>query len=177
MNPHIEPLIEALLVPPLEENFQPPPQEIEFEPEIISQITEKIEQIPKVKLENPPPAPKAPSARQAPSAEPSPEAQAETIMTEAPISTDKFVADFLRAVERSKFYPAKARREGLTGTVKVRVTFDRQGRVGPVTLIDGDYPPELGQAALETMSRAARRWSPRDGAPEVMVVPIGFRLK
>ncbi|MDR1049923.1 MAG: TonB family protein [Deltaproteobacteria bacterium] len=89
----------------------------------------------------------------------------------------KFVREFLRLVEKSKFYPNEARRAGLTGTVKVRVGFDGGGNISGVSLVQGDHDPVLGQAALTTMERVRSRYSPKEGSPDSVVVPIVFQLK
>jgi protein TonB len=170
-------------MPEPEIDLTPPPlpQPIEFEPEIIEVQAEKDEQKPEIKPE---PITKAAPPKVSPPA-PTTNVQAPPVQPGLPVEAaapdpaliDRFIADFLRVVEKNKFYPPKAKRVGLTGTVKVRVTFDRQGRVGQITLVAGDYDPELGQGALETIRRAAGRWRPRQGGPEVLVVPIGFKLR
>ncbi|MDR1083473.1 MAG: TonB family protein [Deltaproteobacteria bacterium] len=93
-----------------------------------------------------------------------------------PDESRRFVSEFLRLVERSKFYPHEARRDNVTGTVRVRVRFGSGGQITAVSLI-GDYPAVLGQAALTTMDRVSSRWPGRAGGPDSLVVPIAFRIK
>lgn len=92
-------------------------------------------------------------------------------------NSDNFITEFTRAVERNKFYPKAARQAGLTGTVKIRVTFNRQGLITGASLMPGNYPPALGEAAMTTINKVKGRWSPKEGGPSALVVPIGFRLK
>jgi TonB family protein len=86
------------------------------------------------------------------------------------------VSEFLRLVERSKYFPHEARRDNITGTVRVRVSFGSGGQITAVNLT-GDYPAVLGQAALTTMDRVRSRWPGKAGGPDSLVVPIAFRLK
>lgn len=157
-----EPIPEPAPMP----DFVPPP-----EPERVA------EPVPAKKP--PPPRPKVrPRAQPAPGPA-SPQA-AEAAVPAAPVAQadrDKFVAGFLRLVERSKFYPGQARRDNLTGTVRVRVSFSPLGEITGVSLAPGDYDPVLGQAALATMEKVRGRWKARPGAPGSLVVPIAFRLR
>ena len=62
-------------------------------------------------------------------------------------------------------YPPAMRREGLEGTVTVRVTIDERGRVIAVTLVDATSPAFFE----ETQRQALRNWrfvpATRDGTP------------
>ncbi|MDR2387845.1 MAG: TonB family protein [Deltaproteobacteria bacterium] len=94
-----------------------------------------------------------------------------------PNESKKFISEFLKLVEKNKFYPHQARRDNLTGTVKVRVSFNGQGQISGLALVAGDYPEVLAQAALSTMEKVKSRWPAKPGAPNSLVVPIAFRLR
>jgi protein TonB len=136
----------------------------------------------------PPPKPKARAKVQSAPMIPSPvaaEAAAPAVATRAvtttpkanPNESKKFISDFLRLVEKSKFYPNQARRDNVTGTVKVRVGFTAQGEINSIALVPGDYDQVLGQAALSTMEKVKSRWRAKSGAPNSLVVPIAFKLR
>jgi protein TonB len=132
----------------------------------------------------PPPKPKAkPKAKTAPRPEPpkATEAAASAALPApaqaGPGQSDRFVADFLKVVEKSKFFPHEARRHNVTGTVKVRVSFNGAGEITSISLMPGEYDPILGQAALKTMDKAKARWKAKAGAPDSLVVPIAFKLR
>ncbi|MDR0620389.1 MAG: energy transducer TonB [Deltaproteobacteria bacterium] len=95
----------------------------------------------------------------------------------APNESKRFVSDFLRLVEKSKFYPNEAKRDNITGTVKVKVSFNGVGDITGISLVTGGHDPILGQAALKTMEKVKARWRGKAGAPDSLVVPIAFKLR
>jgi|GEM_PF-6590188 len=185
--PEPEPLaIELMDIPvmaPVPEIIPEP--EVTPEPQTIAEPLEELQREPEPAPEPEPiPAPKPkpkpktkkPEApvREAQKTTPAP-APAKAMA--APKKTNNFISKFTRAVEKSKFYPKAARQAGLTGTVKVRVTFNSQGLITGAYLIPGNYPPALGEAAMTTINKVKSRWAPREGGPAALVVPISFRLK
>jgi protein TonB len=101
----------------------------------------------------------------------------EPTVTVSASQQEAFISAFLKTVEKNKYYPNEARNKGLTGQVKVRVTFDGQGLISSIELVDGDYPVVLGQGALKTMQTVKKRWPAKLGAPNALVVPISFKLR
>lgn len=91
-------------------------------------------------------------------------------------SAPNFVSDFVKVVQRCKFYPKSARQAGITGTVKVRVSFDGQGGITNYSLVPGDYHASLGEGAMATMAKVKSRWQPKGGGPSSLIVPIAFRI-
>jgi protein TonB len=76
-------------------------------------------------------------------------------------------------------YPPAMRREGLEGTVTVRVTIDERGRVIAVTLVDATSPAFFE----ETQRQALRNWrfvpATRDGTPvrSEQTMTVRFQLE
>ncbi|MDR1486963.1 MAG: TonB family protein [Deltaproteobacteria bacterium] len=135
----------------------------------------------------PPPPPEKPKEVKRTPIAATPQAAAEPqntqVATSEPTATvsasqqEAFISAFVKTVEKNKFYPNEARNKGLTGQVKIRVTFDGQGLISSIELVDGDYPVVLGQAALKTMQTVKKRWQAKLGAPNSLVVPISFKLR
>ncbi|MDR1677183.1 MAG: energy transducer TonB [Deltaproteobacteria bacterium] len=161
--PEPEPLPEPVPIPEPEVTPEPVPERI-------------LEQIKKP----PPPKPKSkPKPKPVPQATAAP---AEAAAVPAPPRADpdasrKFISDFIRLVEKSKYYPNEAKRENITGTVKVKVIFNGSGEITGVSLVSGNYNPILGQAAISTLNKVKGRWRARAGAPNSLVVPINFVLR
>jgi protein TonB len=175
-----EPAPEPVPIPeevPIEEPIEEPKPE-----EVIEQTLEEPDPEPFALEPKPPPPekpkvvkkkevkPPTPVPRPASAANPAP------TMVVGPTADEqnKFVSDFVRMVERNKYYPREAKRQGVTGQVKVRVSFSPDGAVTSVSLTGGDYPPILAQAATQTMLTVQKRWKPRPGAPPSLTVPISF---
>ncbi|MDR3135368.1 MAG: energy transducer TonB [Deltaproteobacteria bacterium] len=164
---------------PIPEPVPIPDPEPEPEPEPAPEPERAPEPLPAKKP--PPPKPIAkPKAKPAPRPL-APEVTEAAAPAAVPKATEgdsrKFVSAFLRLVENSKFYPNEAKRQNITGTVKVRVSFNSAGEITGTSLVPGEYHAVLGQAALATVSKAKGRWKPRAGAPDALVVPIAFKIR
>lgn len=111
-----------------------------------------------------------------PASEP-PEPAAEPVAKPAPQSAAS-VAPRPAACDAPR-YPALARRMGQQGTVKLRLTIDRDGSVDRAEVAASSGFPMLDQAAL----RAARAWrfepARREGRPVAaeLVQPVEFHLR
>lgn len=93
-----------------------------------------------------------------------------------PSAVNSFIAQFRITVEKNKYYPKSARRAGITGIVKIRVTFNTQGYIAGAHLVPGDYPAELGQGALTTIERVKDKWKPHGPGPSSLVIPLIYHL-
>lgn len=79
----------------------------------------------------------------------------------------------MRHIERYKYYPAVARRQGLEGQAIVAFQIDRQGAVGTVRVVKTSGHHLLDHAALVTLQRA----SPLPEPPETFSSQdLAFRL-
>ena len=177
----IPPAPEPVVVPEPEPVVEPEPiiepgPIVEPKPVVEPAPTPKPAPVPKPKPE-PKPAPKPKPKALPPKAESKPAPAPAKAAAPAKAKASNFVGDFVATVERSKFYPKAARQAGITGTVKVRVSFDGSGQITGYSLVSGSYHPSLGEAALSTMAKVKGRWKPKGGGPSSLVVPIGFRLK
>ncbi|UQZ88036.1 hypothetical protein C4J81_01905 [Deltaproteobacteria bacterium Smac51] len=175
-------LIEMVSFAEPESKAAPIPEELpEPEPPPATEPAPEPDPIP-VPAPQPKPKPKKetrPKPTQAPERKEAPAKSAPAPAPAAPSreAQDKFASDFVKAVEKNKFYPKEARKAGLTGTVKVKVTFDGQGFIRSASLLPGSYPAELGEAAMATIEKVKKRWAPKNGGPSSLTVPIGFRLR
>jgi TonB family protein len=135
-----------------------------------------------VSARKPPPPKQKPSLRAQTAPKPVATGSSEAVDMPTPPRTDsdasrRFISDFLKLVEKSKYYPGQARRDGITGIVKVRVSFSSAGDITGMSLLPGSYDPVLGEAAMTTIDRARSRWKAKAGGPGSLVVPIAFRIK
>lgn len=92
-------------------------------------------------------------------------------------SVDAYLADLRLRLQRALIYPAKARRLGLHGEVRLRLRVRDDGRIDPESIaVLGTAPdPLLANAAIEAARRLALASPPR---PDLVVVaPITFRLE
>ncbi|MEO0034665.1 MAG: hypothetical protein RLZZ501_688 [Pseudomonadota bacterium] len=92
-------------------------------------------------------------------------------------SVDAYLADLRLRLQRALIYPAKARRLGLHGEVRLRLRVRDDGRIDPDSIAVLGTPPDplLANAAIEAARRLALASPPR---PDLVVVaPITFRLE
>ncbi len=73
-------------------------------------------------------------------------------------------------------YPEEARKKGIAGTVVVKVTLDKQGKMLEKEVLEG--PPELRQAALDAVDRSEFKVKKKDGDAVrfQIALPFVFRL-
>ncbi|MEA3276474.1 MAG: energy transducer TonB, partial [Pseudomonadota bacterium] len=90
-----------------------------------------------------------------------------------------YLAELQRAIARHRFYPRKARRDGLEGVVRVFFVIEADGRITGVRIAGSSGSKLLDEAAVKTLNRLGRfkpipgeigrkRWPLR--------VPINFAL-
>lgn len=116
--------------------------------------------------------PAAPAVERKPSAPPAAPAPRESVATIPP----NFNAAYLRNEVR---YPLIARRNGIEGTVRLKVLVTREGRAAQVQLEQGSGSSALDSAALE----AVRNWQfvparrGQDAVESWVLVPVVFKLE
>ncbi|MFY9269079.1 MAG: energy transducer TonB [Candidatus Manganitrophaceae bacterium] len=92
----------------------------------------------------------------------------------------RFSALVWSKIERARFYPRSARRQGWEGVIGIRFLILPDGKVSEITLIQPSPHDTLNEAAKETVSRAAP-FRPRpkglEGEVFVMQVAIAFKLE
>lgn len=124
----------------------------------------------------PPPATK-PATTQAPAA-PSP-ATAPPTATSAPDWRIRYTQALRDALAAHHRYPSRAKRFGLTGTVRVAFTIQRDGRFADIHVARSAETPMLDQAALDTV-RSLGRFQPLpptySGDGWAVSVPLVYRL-
>jgi protein TonB len=92
----------------------------------------------------------------------------------------RYLAELQRAIAKHRYYPARARRRGIEGTVALSFVIDADGRIGEIRIADGSGSEVLDDAGLQTVQRLGRfkpipksigrnRWALR--------VPIRFALE
>ncbi len=79
------------------------------------------------------------------------------------------------AVQDVVVYPADARREGVGGTVVLRLTIDVDGRAGEPEVVES-HDPRLTEAAISAVQQVRFRPGTRDGRPEraTTLLPVRF---
>ena len=164
----------AVKEPPQKEVEEPTipqtPQEIKPDPKAWPRQAEKQKPANKIKKPNKPVLSKsAKSSSYAPR-------KSQAAPNTSKLNSDQFINNFLTLVEKNKYYPKNARRAGLTGTVKVKITFDANGKITSAKLAPGNYHQTLGEAALATIEKAKRHWNPAGGGPQSLTIPINFKL-
>lgn len=82
---------------------------------------------------------------------------------------------FVAVVESHKRYPMQARRQGVTGVVRVRVTISAGGSLVENTVVSSAGDARLDNAALDAV-RASVPFSHDSGGSLSMVIPIRFNL-
>lgn len=65
------------------------------------------------------------------------------------------LAGIRERIERARFYPDQARRQGVEGVVEVEFTLSSDGRVEDVKVLRSSGSPLLDEASIETIKRAA----------------------
>lgn len=171
-------------------NLAPVPEEIpepEAEPPIEPEPEPEVEPLPEPEIipepkPKPKPKPKAqkPKQQETPNQnknKPTQTASAAPQAASSPKGKANFISAFTKEVQRCKFYPKSARQAKITGTVKVRVTFDGQGRISGASLLSGNYHPSLAEGALTTINKVKSRWGPKEGGPVSLVVPINYEIR
>jgi protein TonB len=92
---------------------------------------------------------------------------------------ESYKAALLAAIERHKFYPARARRRGLEGQVLVRFRINADGQVEAISLAESCGSGLLDRAALRTIERLGKL-APLPPALGLshwdLMVPIEYRL-
>lgn len=84
-----------------------------------------------------------------------------------------------RAISRSadKNYPARARRRKKQGTVRVRFSLSRSGRISNISVVGGSGNASLDKAAVKALKRLGSYKAPPAGFPTTLTVPIRFKLR
>lgn len=84
----------------------------------------------------------------------------------------------LRLIERHKYYPLRARRNGLEGTSTVSFTVNRNGDISRITLSRSSGASLLDQAAIHTIKRIGQASPLPDGHIRwKFTVPLSYDLK
>ncbi len=123
---------------------------------------------------SPPPAPAAVSARPAPPPAHSPGPVA---TPESTLQRQRYLADLLRALDRHKSYPLKARRLGREGRVVLRVTVRRDGKITGAVVAESSGVRTLDRAAVKAARRLDRfRPFPRNLSGQVLSTDAVFRF-
>jgi len=84
----------------------------------------------------------------------------------------ELLARIWRRINASKYYPASARRGGITGSPKVAFALDESGQVKWVKLVASSGKSILDDAAIETVRRAA----PLPYYPKPITVAVKYSL-
>ncbi len=85
---------------------------------------------------------------------------------------DATLSEIWRKINRAKYYPWHAKRNGWEGAPRVSFQIDAQGAITWVRLVASCGIPELDEAALETVRRAA----PLPHHPKPITLAIRFSL-
>ncbi|GIX30883.1 MAG: hypothetical protein KatS3mg124_1355 [Porticoccaceae bacterium] len=102
------------------------------------------------------------------------------ISVEAILAQQDYATRVIRKIYREVKFPRRAVERGLEGSVRARITLDRDGRLLAVETVEGSGEPLLDEAALDAIRDAA----PFPAMPEgigverlELMVPISFRLQ
>ncbi len=79
-----------------------------------------------------------------------------TVRQNVALDSDRLARELLirNHLERFKYYPASARRRGITGEVEVAFELNDQGEAGELKILSGSGYSVLDRAALKTVRRA-----------------------
>lgn len=173
-------------------NLAPVPEEIpepEAEPQAETEpkLETEVEPLPEPEaIPEPKPKPKPKPKAQKPKRQETPKQNKDITAQTAPAAPKaasspkgkaSFISAFTKEVQRCKYYPKSARQAQITGTVKVRVTFDAQGRISGASLVANNYHPSLAEGAMTTINKVKSRWGPKEGGPASLVVPINYEIR
>ncbi len=86
---------------------------------------------------------------------------------------DRRIAVIQARIQRALFYPRKARRRGIEGTVHVRFDIQRDGRVDRLAVQRSSGHAMLDRASVKTIERA----QPFPFVAGALEVPVVFRLR
>jgi len=86
---------------------------------------------------------------------------------------DPILSEIWRKINRAKYYPWTAKRSGFEGAPRVTFRIGDDGTINSVTLAKSCGIPELDEAALETVRRAA----PLPRYPQPITLAIRYSLK
>jgi periplasmic protein TonB len=89
---------------------------------------------------------------------------------DAPIRLGGNVAQANRIYVVTPVYPAEAKENRIQGTVKLEVTIDKEGHVGPMSVISG--PPELIHSATDAVSQWVYKPTLLNGAPVTVLTTV-----
>ncbi|TCK03436.1 energy transducer TonB [Phorcysia thermohydrogeniphila] len=92
---------------------------------------------------------------------------------------EKYISMLVAEIERRKFYPPIARRMGIEGVVKVRITLDRSGKLREVRVTSSSGSKILDRAAVKLMKKCQfpplpPEYDKREFSVEI---PIRYTLK
>ncbi|MFA7096579.1 MAG: TonB family protein [Gammaproteobacteria bacterium] len=181
--PAVEPVLEPEIEPQPEPPPPPPPKPEPPKPKPKPKVERKPDPPPPVKQTAPSrptvtqpeqPAPAAAAPLAAVQAPPAPVAQAPVA---TPAERERYLAQLLSHIERSKFYPTSARRRGLEGVVKVSFVLLADGRIRDLA-VSGAHSI-LEKAAAEAMRQALPLPRPPAGiaCPHHVQFGMEFRLR
>lgn len=90
-----------------------------------------------------------------------------------------FIDNFLNLTQASLQYPANARKANIQGIIKVKVLFDKSGKIISSSLVDNKQPAILGKAALATINKVKAKWTPnlKLESQQSITIPIVFKIK
>ncbi len=94
--------------------------------------------------------------------------------------TREYESNLLRLIERHKYYPLRARREGLEGTTMVSFTVSRSGDINGISLARSSGKKLLDQAAIQTIKRIGHAPPLPEGIAmnrRSFMVPIKYDLR
>ncbi len=91
----------------------------------------------------------------------------------------KYISMLIAEIERRKFYPPIARRMGIEGVVRVKITLDRKGKLKEVKVTSSSGSKILDRATVKLMKRCHfPPLPPEYGKEEFSVeIPIRYTLK
>lgn len=79
-------------------------------------------------------------------------------------------------IEKHKRYPAQARRRGIEGTVRMKVSIDSAGNLLAISVLDG-ADPLLAKATQSVANKIREQWkSSGSGASVSVIVPLRYSL-
>jgi len=87
-------------------------------------------------------------------------------------------AEIRKRIERARFYPDQARREGIEGTVELEFALSADGQVQEIWVLRSSGSSILDEAAIQVVKRAAPYPIAEDWPTVVRFqLPITYRLK
>jgi len=89
---------------------------------------------------------------------------------DTPIRVGGNVAQANRVSWVTPVYPAEAKENRIQGTVKLEITIDKEGHVGPMSVVSG--PPELIHSATDAVSQWVYKPTLLNGEPVSVLTTV-----